>query len=259
MKSFSDSGWFLYGCNGSLWGNLLPSLGRNHLDSNTTEKFLRDWGRRRPQMRSKIREMARPHLLPSYAGYQKGRELDLFSDGSCRVQAVPSGMTWTVSRLGMQHYHSNKKSRAVSFSKLCLSVVETAGWRRTGFPLSEGFQTVQGFTCIVGVIQQVRQHCSFTGLPGVPTSRTPLKTEWFKQKRTSTLGRGLKKGQGFLLMSCFQQAELPFLEGVQIGKSCDACKRALQSMRSNAHQFRICRHVKCKCMHQVFQQWMLHT
>jgi len=78
MKSFSDSGWFLYGCNGSLWGNPLPSLGSNHLDSNTTEKFLRDWGRRRPQMRSKIREMARPHLLPSYAGYQKGRELDFF-------------------------------------------------------------------------------------------------------------------------------------------------------------------------------------
>jgi hypothetical protein len=91
MKSFSDSGWFLYGCNGSLWGILLPSLGRNHLDSNTTENFLRDWGRRRPQMKSKNRQMARPYLLPSYAGYQKGRELDLSSDGSCRVHAVPPG------------------------------------------------------------------------------------------------------------------------------------------------------------------------
>jgi hypothetical protein len=46
-------------------------------------------------MRSKNREMARTHLLPSYAGYQKGRELDLFSDGSCRVHAVPPGMILT--------------------------------------------------------------------------------------------------------------------------------------------------------------------
>jgi hypothetical protein len=48
-------------------------------------------------MRSKIREMDRTQLLPSYAGYQKGRELDLFSDGSCRVHAVPPGMIRAVS------------------------------------------------------------------------------------------------------------------------------------------------------------------
>ncbi len=48
-------------------------------------------------MRSKIREMARPHLLPSYAGYQKGRELDLSIDRSYRAPAVLPGMIRAVS------------------------------------------------------------------------------------------------------------------------------------------------------------------
>ncbi len=53
-----------------------------------------------------------------------------------------------------------------------------------------------------------------------------------KTERESNMQKTwVKKGQGFLFMSGFPQAELPFLEGVQIRKSCDACKRALAGYR----------------------------
>jgi hypothetical protein len=87
----------------------------------------------------------------------------------------------------------------------------------------------------VGFIQQVRKHGSFTGLP---VQKGSNQQDSFKKRRDSNrkglpLQTKVKKEQGFLLMSGFQQAELPFLEGVQIGKSCDACKRHLQGSKEN--------------------------
>jgi hypothetical protein len=106
-------------------------------------------------------------------------------------------------------------------------VVETAVDTGQGFLYEKVSKQCRVFPASWGLYNKSGSIAALQGFlfKRVPTSRTPLKTEGFKQKRTSTLRRGLKKGQGFLLISCFQQAELPFLEGVPIGKLCDACKR----------------------------------
>ena len=92
-------------------------------------------------------------------------------------------------------------------------MVETAV--DTGFPLLEGFHTVQGFTCIVGVIQQVRKHCSFTGLPVQKGSnqQDSFKNGVIQTEEDFHSKTWVKKGAGLPLNELFSTSRASILGG----------------------------------------------